>query len=171
MFKKTILALTSISVISLSCFASGNSHQQHKSSMSKASKKELSTDAKRELGQLLKANEELHSAFLSYDAKMVEEKAKIVKNQIEQIKDPAIIKVLKFSGKKLGEIKASFGRDKNNENYHIFSSAFAHVLNKYDHGTEFAAYYCPMVKKNWIQKVGKVKNPYAPNMVSCGGRK
>lgn len=28
--------------------------------------------------------------------------------------------------------------------------------------------YCPMVKKNWIQSIESVRNPYAPYMLECG---
>ncbi|HVG25029.1 MAG TPA: hypothetical protein VND45_12790 [Thermoanaerobaculia bacterium] len=31
-----------------------------------------------------------------------------------------------------------------------------------------AVYYCPMVKKSWLQPKGKVGNPYDPAMKMCG---
>ena len=61
----------------------------------------------------------------------------------------------------------------NNENYHIVSSALIFVINKYDLGSEYNAYSCPMVKKKWIQnskKMTKVHNPYAAGMPHCGSQ-
>jgi hypothetical protein len=34
-----------------------------------------------------------------------------------------------------------------------------------------AVYHCPMVNKSWLQKKGKVGNPYDPNMATCGALK
>ena len=31
-----------------------------------------------------------------------------------------------------------------------------------------AVYYCPMVKKSWLQKKGQVGNPYDSSMAMCG---
>ena len=53
----------------------------------------------------------------------------------------------------------------------MVSSALAHVLSKYDLGSDYNVYYCPMVRKKWIQNSTKhagVKNPYAPEMPNCG---
>lgn len=39
-------------------------------------------------------------------------------------------------------------------------------------GIEAAEYYCPMVKKSWLQKDSKIMNPYiGKDMASCGEKK
>lgn len=41
-----------------------------------------------------------------------------------------------------------------------------------DLGIQADEYYCPMVKKNWLQKDAKIINPYAgKEMASCGEKK
>lgn len=43
---------------------------------------------------------------------------------------------------------------------------------KVDTGSDVHAMYCPMVKKSWLQKGEKVKNPYGgKGMLDCGEKK
>lgn len=43
---------------------------------------------------------------------------------------------------------------------------------KNDLGIQASEYYCPMVKKTWLQKDSKIMNPYAgKDMASCGEKK
>jgi hypothetical protein len=43
---------------------------------------------------------------------------------------------------------------------------------KADTGSDVHAMYCPMVKKSWLQKGDKVKNPYGgKSMIDCGEKK
>lgn len=43
---------------------------------------------------------------------------------------------------------------------------------KSDLGIRASEYYCPMVKKSWLQKDSKIMNPYAgKDMASCGEKK
>ena len=35
-------------------------------------------------------------------------------------------------------------------------------------GTRPSVYYCPMVKKSWLQPKGDVGNPYDKSMQMCG---
>lgn len=43
---------------------------------------------------------------------------------------------------------------------------------KSDLGIQASEYYCPMVKKSWLQKDSKTMNPYAgKDMASCGEKK
>lgn len=51
--------------------------------------------------------------------------------------------------------------------------ALIHIVNKYDLGSKYNAYSCPMVKKKWLQnsdKMAKVHNPYAAGMPHCGSQ-
>lgn len=140
-------------------------------SVSAKEKENLSKKVRKEVVQVFKVNESLHSAFFKYDKEKVVKKAKKLSQAIDAISEPKVKKLLTFSQKKLGEITATASRKKNNENYHLVSMALIHVLNKFDLGEEYGAYSCPMVKKKWVQnkKVKKkVHNPYAPKMPHCG---
>lgn len=135
-------------------------------------RKALNEDEKKQVLAVFEANEKLHQSFFKYDAKKVEEEAKNVAKAIDAIKNDEVKKLLTFSKGKLGEITSGSDRDKNNENYHLFSMAAIHVLKTYDIGKTYNGYGCPMVKKKWVQnseKVSKVYNPYAPEMPHCGG--
>jgi hypothetical protein len=103
----------------------------------------------------------------------VESNAMNLKKAIDAIEDKEVAKLLNFSKGKLKEIKASNDREVNNKNYHLVSMALIHIVNKYDVGSKYNAYSCPMVKKKWVQnssKMAKVHNPYAPNMPHCGSK-
>lgn len=128
---------------------------------------------KKEVLEVLKANEELHASFVDYDGEKVEAASKKVVKAIEAVNDKEIKKLLAFSKGKLAEIKVKRDRKDNNQSYHQFSMAVIHIVNTYDVGKEYNAYSCPMVKKKWVQNTSKdkkVNNPYASGMPHCGNQ-
>jgi hypothetical protein len=182
-FKKSFLVLgfVALGIFGLESYASDShgSHDHSKmnhgkmdhSKMKKGSRKVLTEATRKSVISALEANEVLHSSFFKYDGKSVEQNVKKLKLAIDAIEDKEIGKLLKFSKVKLSEIKASSDRETNNKNYHLVSMALIHIVNKYDVGSKYNAYSCPMVKKKWVQNsstMAKVHNPYAPNMPHCG---
>ena len=150
-----------------------NHDKMDHSKMKKGMRKSLSEGTKKSIVSALEANEALHSSFFKYNGKSVEENAMKLKKAIDAIEDKDIAKLLNFSKSKLAEMKASNDRDTNNKHYHLVSMALIHIVNKYDVGSKYNAYSCPMVKKKWVQnssKMAKVHNPYAPNMPHCGSQ-
>lgn len=184
-FKNSLLVLSAITLglFGMESYASGtqgghdhskmNHSKMDHSKMKKGDRKSLSEAAKKSVISALEANEALHSSFFKYDAKAVESNAMKLKKAIDAIEDKEVAKLLNFSKTKLSEIKASNDRETNNKNYHLVSMALIHIVNKYDVGSRYNAYSCPMVKKKWVQnssKMAKVHNPYAPNMPHCGSQ-
>ncbi len=189
-FKKSFLVLgfVALGMFGLESYASDShgSHDHSKmkngkmdhskmdhSKMKKGDRKTLTVAVKKSVVSALEANEALHSSFFKYDAKAVEANAMKLKNAIDAIENKEVAKLLNFSKGKLSEIKASNDRETNNKNYHLVSMALIHIVNKYDVGSKYNAYSCPMVKKKWVQnstKMAKVHNPYAPNMPHCGSQ-
>lgn len=182
-FKKSFLVLSvvALGLFGVESYASGtqgghdHSKMDHsqKTMKKKGDRKSLSEAAKKSVVSALEANEALHSSFFKYDSKVVETNAMKLKNAIDAIEDKEVAKLLNFSKGKLSEIKASNDRETNNKNYHLVSMALIHIVNKYDVGSKYNAYSCPMVKKKWVQnssKMAKVHNPYAPNMPHCGSQ-
>lgn len=140
---------------------------------SKTSRMNLNSDAKKEVLDIFKVNEELHQAFYENNAEKVEKKAQELQKEIGEINNEEIKKLLTFSQKKLAEIKASKNKEENDQTYHLVSMALIHIMSKYDIGDEYNAYSCPMVKKKWIQnskKISKVHNPYMLDMPNCGSQ-
>ena len=132
---------------------------------------ELNPSVKSELISVLQANEKLHMAFFKSDYKKAEYESKNVISAIDKISDANIKSMLKFAQTKLSQIKSNQDKKVNNKSYHIVSSALIFLLNKYDLGSGYNAYSCPMVKMKWIQnskKINKVHNPYANEMPHCG---
>jgi len=153
---KTLIALTLL--FSLSSFAA-------RIKLSKVDQKSVIS--------VLKANEDLHAAFFTYKASVVESAALKVKSAIKKVKNKKIKMELLRPSMKLSLIKSSESREKNNEAYAQASVSFVRLVNTYDVGKEYNAYSCPMVKKKWVQnskKMRRTHNPYAPEMPHCGGR-
>lgn len=178
-----VLSVVALGLFGMESYGSGthgghdHSNMNHSkmdhSKMKKGDRKSLSEAAKKSVISALEANEALHSSFFKYDAKAVESNAMKLKKAIDAIEDKEVAKLLNFSKTKLSEIKASNDRETNNKNYHLVSMALIHIVNKYDVGSKYNAYSCPMVKKKWVQsssKMAKVHNPYAPNMPHCGSQ-
>ncbi len=121
----------------------------------------------------LKANESLHASFFQYDPKKIEQDSKLVLSGLKKVNHEKLDKDIKRTISYLEKIKASASRDDNNKNYHLASSFLIKLINKYDFGPKYQAYYCPMVRKKWVQNVeekSRVHNPYDPSMPHCGGR-
>ena len=170
MFKLIILsAILSIS----SSFASGTEDHGSHSKEKLSTRLKLDKKTKLEVASVLKANDDLHTAFFSYDSNEVDKAARVLEKEISKISNSDISKVLKFSQTKLSKITAKAKRDDNNQNYHLVSMALIHIVNKYDVGSTYNAYSCPMVKKKWIQNStvkNKLNNPYASGMPHCGAK-
>lgn len=134
-------------------------------------REQLEANTKKELIEVLVANEQLHSAFFKYNSNEIEKNAKIMSEKVQKISDKKILSMLKFANTKLLELKSSNKKEDNNKNYHIVSTAMIYIMNKYDLGSQYNSYSCPMVKKKWIQNSSKNKeimNPYAAYMPDCG---
>ena len=94
---------------------------------------------------------------------------------ISEIKDPEILKLLDYTQKKLPELQNSNDLDQSKEAMNVISQGILNVLEKHAPNKNYARYYCPMVKKYWIQNIKdseKVMNPYASaSMPHCGSKK
>ncbi|PIK13635.1 hypothetical protein [Halobacteriovorax sp. JY17] len=137
------------------------------------SKDSLDEKSKEEVLNVLEVNEALHASFFKYNAKDVQANAEKTAAAIAKVSNKEVKKLLENASKKLSEIKEGADRESNNKNYHQASMAMIYVINKYDLGDKYSGYRCPMVKKKWVQnsqKMGRVHNPYAPEMPHCGGR-
>ena len=137
------------------------------------SKEKLDEQTKSEVIKVLENNESLHASFFKYNAKEVEANAKKTSSAISKISNKEVKKLLENAVKKLSEIKEGTDREENNKSYHTASMAMIYVINKYDLGSKYSGYRCPMVRKKWVQnteKMAKVHNPYAPEMPHCGGK-
>ncbi len=176
--KKMFLTLTLIGVglYSLKTFASGSEHKMNNGDqikMNDQTRKSLDEKSKGQVMAVLRINEKLHDSFYTYDKESIEVNAKKLKESIDEVSNPEISKLLKFSQGKLSNIKSSNDRETNNKNYHLVSMALIHIINTYNVGKDYNAYSCPMVKKKWLQnskKVSKIHNPYAPGMPHCGSQ-
>lgn len=131
----------------------------------------LAEKEKNEVVSMLETNEKLHRSFFKYDSKKVAINSSELVKKIDSISNAEISKLLKFSKLKLKTLTEESTRQENNQSYHLVSMAFIYIVNKYDVGSKYNAYSCPMVKKKWLQnsnKLSKVHNPYAPEMPHCG---
>lgn len=169
--KKIILCLL-ISVAGNS-FASGNmeehNHEAHEKMGSELKESES-------FNLVLTEYEKLNQAFISNKNQEVKKNAKSVIAAIDKVDDKTISKTLQFSKKKLEEILKSDDIKANQEAFNTVSQGIHVVLSKYAGNKKYARYYCPMVKKYWIQNIEKTKdkvyNPYASTtMPDCGSQK
>ncbi len=128
-----------------------------------------------QLSIVLKNYESLHQAFFENDNAKVQKQAKELAKSIESIKDKKIAKTLSFSKKKLSEMVDSSDLESNKTAFGTVSHALLIVIDKHAPNKNYQGYYCPMVKKYWIQNISKskeTKNPYeSVSMPSCGGPK
>lgn len=124
--------------------------------------------------EVLVKYESLHQSFFENDNAKIKTNAKVLLNEMEAIKDDKIVKTLSYTKKKLNEITMSDDIKANKEAMNTISQGLLVVLEKHAPNKNYARYYCPMVKKYWIQNISKsekVLNPYASaSMPHCGGK-
>lgn len=157
---KKIILLIGILILSLGAF-------------SKTKRLTLDKKNKEVLLEIFKVNERLHSAYFKYNAEEIEKNAEVLIGALESIKNPKVKKEFKESTKRLEKIKKTNDRKKNDHLYHLISKDLIKILNKYDLGSTYNVYYCPMIQKSWVQnskKMEKVHNPFAPWMAHCGAQ-
>lgn len=146
-------------------------HSHHGSDdQSKISRKTLNVTDKKVVVGILKKNDELLNAFLKKDSKGVEKIAIELNNQLSKL-NTEVLNSTKKQASKLLEIKATNSNEKNLISYEQFLKPLVEVVKANDVGNRFNIFYCPMVKKSWIQdiEVNKdVKNVYAMDMLECG---
>lgn len=124
--------------------------------------------------KVLSTYEALHQAFFDNNQAEIKSKAEAVLKEIESLKDEKITKVLNHTKKKLSEIKNSEDIKASREAMNLVSQGLLVVLEKHSPHKNYARYYCPMVRKYWIQNISKtekVMNPYASSsMPHCGSK-
>lgn len=153
--------------LSLQTFASGTMETET------SQRKSLNQTTKDQVLKLLKSNESLMMSFFEYDAKKIEKAAGDFKGKLDSIKDKVVMPEIEAAQKNLAKIAAKNKKEDNYEAYHEVSKALVKLIETYDLGSTYNVYYCPMVKKKWVQnsvKRRKVHNPYAPEMPHCGGQ-
>ena len=174
---KNLLLMTL--VLSNLAFAQDDAHKHHNMSKGHGKKMEMKehkhgaeNDA---FNKVLVKYEGLHKSFFDNDVAKIKANAKAVLEEIEAIKDEKIAKTLTYTKKKLGEISKSDNIQTSKEAMNTVSQGLLVVLEKHAPNKSYARYYCPMVKKYWIQNVSdseKIMNPYASDsMPHCGTRK
>jgi ribonucleotide reductase beta subunit family protein with ferritin-like domain len=136
-------------------------------------KEAVSAGAKKAMVKALTENEKLHMAYFNYDTqKIVTSRDKFVKD-LKSVKDKKLQAKLKKAISYLEKISKANDKEKNNKYYHYANVYLIQLVEKFDFHKNYQPYYCPMVRKKWIQnisKIEKVHNPYDPSMPHCGGR-
>ncbi len=185
--KKSLLVIgvIAMAIITLDSKASDthgkmdHSKMNHGKMMKSESKGKLAVTekVKNEILSSLVVYEELHKSYFEYDSKKVVEKSKQFSELLSKLSERDIVSSLENANvfKFLAAIKAGDNRSVNNSLLDNISKKLNElIISKYDIGSDYNLYHCPMVDKFWIQnskKMAKVHNPYAPDMPHCGGMK
>lgn len=121
------------------------------------------------LNQAFDAYPQMHQAFYQYSAMDVEKSAGKIADALGKIEDKDLAKKLKFSIETLKTIKSSKSEAENKNALHLVSMALIHLQGQYKVNKNYQSFYCPMVKKKWLQPQGEeLMNPYSSAMPHCG---
>lgn len=137
-------------------------------------RKELEESSKASILKIFSLNEILHESLFNYNEANILENAKKMKEALSEIKNPTILAILSNSKNAMESMIKARSKREINEAYQFLSKDLVSLLTVYDLGESYNAYYCPMVKKDWVQNTKKnraLKNPYAPEMPHCGTQK
>lgn len=143
--------------ITFSIFSFAQPHQH----TSKAHDHKLVT----ELDKVLAANQELFSALLKNDQSQVV----MAGNKLREIVAKSSSEEIKALN--LGNIAKTNNKSQSIEIYAQFLPKLIQVFKHNNINKNFALYFCPMIKKYWIQNIkiqSKVQNVFAQDMLECG---
>lgn len=115
------------------------------------------------------ANDKLFNALLGTDQSKVEQAAKELA-AILQKDNSAKLKAVKANIKSLQEMTAKNSKEKNIELYDKVAAPLV-TLRREGKVGPYEIYYCPMVKKYWVQNqktTPDVRNVFAQYMLECG---
>lgn len=119
--------------------------------------------------------EQLHTAFFANDLNEIHKKAANLLSSLNEINDEKINKTLSYSKRKLQNMTKMESLEEARSSFNIVSQGLLVILEKQSPRNNYSRYYCPMLKKYWIQNISqseKVMNPYAPqSMPHCGEKK
>lgn len=168
---KYALAFVLISNFSWSQSHTNHSHS-HGHSVSADSTVKVSENVKKSLLEVLKLNDILFNDLLKEDQGKVEASAKALENQLKQISLNELGD-LKKKAVSLTKISKSKIKGDNIQSYGEYLPTLVEVVKKYAPDSRYQIYYCPMVKKYWVQDErtnSTVKNVFAQDMLECGGK-
>ncbi len=158
---KFIFAALISFMLSVPVIAQNHDHSNHGAA-------KLSASLESELKSILSANDSLFDSLLGKDQAKVESAAASLSKALTSAKSPELKHLTQ--GNELGKIKKTNTKDQNLEVYAKFVSHLVPILkaNKIE---GYGIYYCPMIKKEWVQNEKKhsgVKNVFAQEMLECG---
>lgn len=118
--------------------------------------------------------EKVYEAFFADNLEAAKKEAGLLNEELKKLTDEKVKKTLAFTQKKLEGLKTETQLREAHKAFNVISQGLLVVLEKHIPNKSYARYYCPMVKKYWIQNISeseKVMNPYAAkSMPHCGAR-
>ena len=147
--------------------------QVHKHVHSEHSKQNVlnSSDLKL-LKMILKKNDDLFNSLLKDNQADVAKYADLLSTDLKDA-NSIDLRTLKLSSATLLKISKANTKEQNLKMYEEFIPSLVELVKKYRPDSNFQIYYCPMVKKNWLQDQrtnSSVKNVFAQDMLECGGK-
>lgn len=168
---KYVLALVLFSNVAWSQSHTSHSHS-HGHSVPETSTGKISENVKKSLLDVLKLNDILFNDLLKEDQSKVEVSAKALEAQLKKISSSELAD-LKKKAVSLSKISKSKSKGDNIQSYGEYLPTLIEVVKKYAPDSKYQIYYCPMVKKYWVQDErtnSTVKNVFAQDMLECGGK-
>lgn len=165
-------ALAISTLILMTATVLGQTHKHDHSEHKASAESTLSQSDLKVLKIVLKKNDELYNTLLKNDQKEAETSANLMSNVLKAAKSDAF-KILRERSASLKRISKSNSKDQNLRAYEDFIPSLVELVRKYRPDSNYQIYYCPMVKKNWIQDQrtnSTVKNVFAQDMLECGGK-
>lgn len=161
-----------------SCFSEHGEHAHHhaddkKNEATEQKRMSLAKDSQDSLDKIYQANFRIHQAFIAEEMQEVKAAATELKNLIEQQNAKDELNELLLITEPLQLMSSLEDSDELAQAFGEVNKVMVAYLLKYELGSAFNVYYCPMVEKHWIQNsavVDDVQNPYALYMLKCGTR-
>ena len=118
--------------------------------------------------------EKLHDAFFKNNLEDVKKVSTQLGKDLNKITGKEVSKALDSTRKKVKNLIKATNMETAHKDFNVVSQGMLMVLDRFIPNKTYARYYCPMVKKYWIQNISesdKVMNPYAADtMPHCGGK-
>lgn len=129
---------------------------------------------KKAFTKALSTYEKLHDAFFKNNLKDIQKYSGELAKELKKITGKEIAEKIEYTKKKVASLEKADSIEVAQKDFNVVSQGMLMVLDRFIPNKSYARYYCPMVKKYWIQNISesdKVMNPYAADtMPHCGGK-
>lgn len=131
----------------------------------------------REMNQVIRVSDTLHSALVATDDEQIEIAIRGVIHQIDRVRTvailakqherPHLLKILESGREQLEIAQTAYGEERR-ERFQQAYNQLVNVARIYKIDKSYGIFFCDKDKSSWVQRSSKAQNPFSAALRKCG---